>query len=92
MICLKYKEHNSRIIYEPIKRIMEKGVRFFAFVADYSYCKNCDRTLPKFLSRCPSCNSNFLNHYRRSSSILKPLSFWNKARRRVLKKRIHYSP
>jgi ribonucleoside-triphosphate reductase len=92
LICLKNKEHNSRTMHRLIKRIMENGVRFFAFVADYSYCKNCSKTFPKFLSRCPLCNSNLLSHYSRSSSIFKPLSFWNKARRRVLKKRIHYSP
>ena len=92
LICLKNKEYNSRIINKLIKRITNKGVRFFAFGSDYSYCKNCGRTSLKFISKCPLCNSNLLKHFSRSSSVFKPLSLWSKAKRRVLEKRIHYSP
>ncbi len=92
LICLKSKEHSTKAIYELVKKMNDNNIKFSAFVSEYTYCKKCDKIFPKFLTKCLSCNSNFLKHYSRASSIFKPLHLWSKAKRRVMKNRIHYSP
>lgn len=92
LFCLKHKKHSARSLYRLTKRIMGNGVKFFTYAASYTYCKRCNRSFEKNLLKCPNCKSNLLEYFGRSSSILKPLSLWRKAKRKAMDKWIHFSP
>ena len=90
-ICLTPLEHSAEALVKLTGNICEKGLQFFTYTNNYSYCRKCDESFIGVLPKCSVCGSSTLTYYGRSSAIFTPLTLWNDAKRRALDKRVCYS-
>jgi len=67
------------------------GLRYIAYSAVYSFCKNCNRIINGLVSSCNSCASDNVAQYGRSSSTYVPLVLWPEGKKRTIEKRTVHS-
>jgi len=90
-ICLTPVSHSPKALLRMTQDIVRKGLRFFTYTNNYSYCMKCEKAFVGMLSKCPNCGTDSLTYYGRSSATYTPTVLWPDSKRRSLEKRICYS-
>lgn len=73
------------------ERACAKGLRFFTFTGNFTFCRPCNHTSRGMAGRCAKCGSDVIINYGRSSATYLPTASWPEAKRRAIDRRVGYN-
>ncbi|MBO3755377.1 MAG: hypothetical protein FGF53_10980, partial [Candidatus Brockarchaeota archaeon] len=91
-ICLTPSIPSLEDLVKLTEQLCLKGLRFFTYTSNYSYCRKCDRSFLGHVSKCEICGSSSLLYFGRPSAFFMPLTLWPDAKRLSIDKHVCYSP
>jgi ribonucleoside-triphosphate reductase len=91
-ICLTPSVQSPEDLAKLTEQLCLKGLKFFTYTSNYSYCRKCDRSFIGRISKCEICGSSSLLYFGRSSAFFTPLTLWPDAKRLSIDKHVCYSP